>query len=202
MSSEDIFSSGLDTTTVDTSNEFQPLPEGRYLVAIDSIEKVTPDADEEGMQADPFERIVFSVIQGEHQGRTIRFNCKLYSGNQQWREWALKDFTCMMKAVGVTRVTDAHRHSVVGKTLQVMVKINKGYNNIRDWFTAEGVPVRDGAGQGKAASAPPAARPAPAAAPRPAAAPTAAPRPATPPGAAPKFQPQRVSQQAAVPGAR
>ena len=198
------FGENYDATTVDTSSQYDPIPEGRYTLCVDSHEvKPTKAAIDAGESTPAYERVGFQVLDGEHQGRKFFKQFNLYRDKDKAYEIAFKDMACLTKACGVVRarsMADLENKTFVA---DVVIKPGKGeygpQNEIKNWYTINGEHVNQAA---RGASAPgsnqrPVGQPRPAAAPaqRPAA-PSAA-RPAAPaPGTAPKFQPQRVATQA------
>lgn len=200
------FGENYDATTVDTSQQFEVLPEGRYILSVESsTRKPTKKAEEAGEEMPAYERICFQVLEGEHAGKKLFKQFNLYRDQDKAKEIAHKDLACLCKAVGVARPRSMD--DLLNKTFMADVVVKpaeKGsaygpQNEIKNWYTINGEHVNQAA---RGASAPgsnqrPVGQPRPAAAPaqRPAA-PSAA-RPAAPaPGTAQKFQPQRVATQA------
>lgn len=200
------FGENYDATTVDTSQQFDVLPEGRYILSVESsTRKPTKDAEADGAEMPAYENVVLQILEGEHANKKLFKKLNLYRDQDKAKEIAHKDLACLCKACGVTRpksMEDLYGKTFMADVIVKAAKPGSSYgpqNEIKNWYTINGEHVNQAA---RGASAPgsnqrPVGQPRPTAAPaqRPAA--PSAPRPAAPtPGTAPKFQPQRVATQA------
>ena len=129
----------LDELPVSTSSSFEPIPAGLYTATITKAEvKKTKLGDGEYIS------LRFDITGPTHQGRVIFHNLNIKNKNPKSEEMALKDLGKIMRATGLSRVSDSDQ--LIGGTmgLKLVVKVDEKYgagNNVVDIFATGSNPA-------------------------------------------------------------
>lgn len=124
--------------------EFEPLPEGKYAVYIDTAEIKVPKSGNGKMLS-----LRYVVIEGEYRNRLIFENLNIYHANEKAAYLAKKRLTSICNAVGVPHLTDSSQLREIPMTLRVKVKKDEEgrYSNIISGYEAYQTPRQQYASQ-------------------------------------------------------
>ena len=112
------YEEGFDSSEVEPSGSFEPLPAGEYIVMITNSEvKQTKAGNGEYLS------LTFTVQQPEeHQNRLVWGNLNLVNPNPKTVEYARRDLSAICHAVGVLNPEDSSE--LHGIPMKAKVKIN------------------------------------------------------------------------------
>lgn len=98
----------FDADTVDTNITTDPVPPGKYLLAI-----TASDVKQVKGKADKYIHLEHTVLDGQYSGRKVFNNLNMWNSNPQATKIAEAHFACLCKAVGKRQVRDtAELHSI------------------------------------------------------------------------------------------
>jgi len=130
----------FDSTHIDPTPRFDPIPAGDYPVIITASEmKLTKDGTGQYLE------LTMEVQAGEFQGRKLFDRLNLYNNNRQAVEIAQRQLSQIAHAVGVLQVADSEQLHF--KPLIAMVKVRaareqyEASNEIKGYKAAAGAPV-------------------------------------------------------------
>lgn len=130
----------FDSTHIDPTPRFDPIPAGDYPVIITASEmKLTKDGTGQYLE------LTMEVQAGEFQGRKLFDRLNLNNNNRQAVEIAQRQLSQIAHAVGVLQVADSEQLHF--KPLIAMVKVRaarEGYdasNEIKGYKAAAGAPI-------------------------------------------------------------
>jgi len=113
---------GFNAGEVDPAVEFEPVPAGKYLVAITGSE-MKPTKSGKGSYLE----LTFQVIEGEYKGRLLWSRLNLDNANPLTVQIARAELSAICRAVGVLQPKDSvELHNL---PLQVTVKCKKRQDN-------------------------------------------------------------------------
>lgn len=131
----------------DKIGDFQPLPQGEYLMQVVKSEMVETKAK----NGQYYLKLEFEVLDGEHSKRKVWSNLNLVNNNPVAVEIANKELATLCDAAGLPGITDSeelHGHPVIG-VVRVTPETTQypASNDIRTYKKAEagGVQVSGGA---------------------------------------------------------
>lgn len=131
----------IDTTNIDPTPRFDPIPAGDYPVIITGSEmKFTKDGQGQYLE------LSLEVQGGEFSGRKLFDRLNLHNSNRQAVEIAQRQLSQICHAVGVLQVADSEQLHF--KPLVAMVKLRPAReqfdasNEIKGYKAASGAPVQ------------------------------------------------------------
>ena len=149
----------IDTTNIDPTPRFDPIPAGEYPVIITASElKYTKD------KTGQYIELMLEIQDGEYSGRKLFDRLNLFNNNRQAVEIAQRQLAQICHAVGVLQVHDSEQLHY--KPLIAIVRVRHakdGYeakNEVKGYKAASGAPVQTNF-QRPAAPTAPASNPAP-----------------------------------------
>jgi len=109
---------GFDARTVDPASTFDPLPAGKYVVAVTGSE-MKPTKAGDGS----FLELKFEVLEGEHKGRNVWARLNMNNPNAVAVKIARSELSAICHAVGVMAPKDSvELHNI---PLMITVKLKK-----------------------------------------------------------------------------
>lgn len=134
------FIGGFDASKVPPSDDFTPIPAGKYLAVMTASEfKKTKSG------AGEFLECVFKISEGINKGRTVKSRLNLKNQNEQAVQIASGELSSICRAVGVLKPNDScDLHNVpLEITVGVTNADEKGrmYNEITGYHKRGGAPV-------------------------------------------------------------
>ena len=117
-------------------NNFDPVPEGWYSVAVAGAE-IKPTKDKTGQ----YIAVRYDILGPTHQGRVVFGNINIKNKSTQAEEIGRQQLGSLMRAIGLARVDDTDQ--LIGGNLQIKVAIrqSEGYdpqNEVRGFKAIEG----------------------------------------------------------------
>ena len=129
----------LDELPQSTSNSFEPLPIGAYTATITKAEvKITKLGDGEYIS------LRFDITGPTHQGRVVFHNLNIKNKNPKSEAMALADLGKIMRATGLSRVTDTDQLIGGNMTIKLTIKQDEKYgagNNVVDILSSGSSPA-------------------------------------------------------------
>ncbi len=130
----------------DDQRDDSPLPAGEYTVEVERAEiKSTKNGAGKGVN------VQFSVLGDDHGNRKIFNWFNIAHTNQQAADIGQRQLATMVKATGLAAINDTEE--LLGKVLNVRIKIKDGRNEVTSYKPAEAVSA-PAAAPGKPAAAP------------------------------------------------
>lgn len=127
----------FDSTGIEPTQPFTPLPPGRYDVEIEDSEiKTTKRGDGEYLQ------LTFTVLAGDYVGRKVWGRMNIKNPSKAAEDIARRELAAVCQAVGLVRVRDSSE--LHNRPLQIDVGIEKNKetgdetNRIKGYVAAEG----------------------------------------------------------------
>jgi hypothetical protein len=109
------FNKPFDTSTVEASNGFDPLPEGEYACLITK-------AEEKPCKNDGIQLVVeFKIIDGKHKNSNLFYRINLKNASERAAQIGAGQLSALAQACGVKVLRAAHELS--NKTVRVKVKV-------------------------------------------------------------------------------
>lgn len=142
---------GFDASAVEPSQDFEPIPAGKYLAIISGSEfKDTKKGDGKYLA------LKFQILDGPHKNRTLFSNLNLDNPNAQAVQIAQGELSAICRAVGVLKPKDSTElHNL---PLLITVRLEKRKDNGEDSNTIKGYAKKEAAAgqpQQAASSTPP-----------------------------------------------
>jgi len=135
------------------SNNFEPLPAGWYTVTVTGAEMKTTKAG-----TGQYISVAYSVVGPTHQGRMVFGNLNIQNPNPKAEEIGRQQLGELMRAIGLTQVTDTDQ--LIGGTLTIKLAVTKSEqygdgNDVKGYkAVAGGAPPMPAASTTAPASAP------------------------------------------------
>jgi Protein of unknown function (DUF669) len=115
------FENGFDAETVDTTDTFSPLPEGKYVAVI-----IKAELKETKAGTGAYLSLQLRITEGPFEGRVLFSNLNLANPNQQAVDIARRHLAQICKATGVMKLASLDEVSqFYGIPIAIRVKIRK-----------------------------------------------------------------------------
>jgi hypothetical protein len=113
---------GFNAAQVEPSQDFEPLPAGRYLAVVTGSEmKPTKNGGGQYLQ------LAFQILDGPYKGRFVWARLNLHNGNPTTVQIARQELSAICRAVGVMNPNDSvELHNI---PLLITVKLKKRTDN-------------------------------------------------------------------------
>ncbi len=187
--STDFDFTAFDADTIDTSDNYDPIPEGTYECVVEKTEML-PTKKGDGS----YLKLTFSVIDGQYDGRKFFTNFNLVNPSAAAEEIGRKNLAKVQKAIGRPRIQSHEELCDIPLQVRISIRKEEGFkpqNEFVNCWPSEKYPPEKAA-PAAAPAQQPAPAPAPAPQPAPAPAPAQQPAPAAAPAAA-TVQPRKVA---------
>jgi hypothetical protein len=185
------FQNPFDARTVEPSASFSPLPPADYKCIVTASEVEATADQQSGMLV-----LTMQVVEGQYQGRTVKWWLNIYNKSQQAQEIAYKQLSALCHVTGQFQIQNSGQlHNIPFIAVIGISSKNPQYNDVKGvkdlQGNSPGKPGTTGVGSGQPQAAPaqasfampPQQQPAPAYAPPAQAAPWGPPAPTAPPQA-------------------
>lgn len=147
----------FDAETVAPRGDLDPIPQGKYIVAIIESEWAATKKGDGHMV-----KLTLEVLEGEYKGRRVWDNLNLANPNQQAVEIAQRTLSSICHACGVLRVKDTSELHNIPMLAKVVVKQEPGYeprNEVKGYAAVAGAALTPPASTPKPAGTRPAQAP-------------------------------------------
>ena len=102
----------------ESTNNFEPLPEGWYTATIQAADLTDTKAG-----TGQYIKVKYSIVAPTHEGRIVFGNINIRNPNPKAEEIARQQLGEIMRAIGLARITDTDQ--LIGNTLMIKLAIRK-----------------------------------------------------------------------------
>lgn len=134
----------LDLTETESDSGYGPIPIGDYEAILDSAEWVLTKADDDAL------KVVFKIVEGNHEGRLVFMNYNLFHPNDKPREISRNQLKKTLECLGYEKFEMKSKEQVIDMLvgtgnallLKLGIRTQEGYepqNTIRSFKKIEKV---------------------------------------------------------------
>jgi hypothetical protein len=132
----------FDSTTVDPTSPFNPLPNGTYRMHIVESE-VKPTKDNQGR----YLQLTWQVLDGEHKGKKVWDRLNIVNNNATAKDIAQRALSAICHATGVLKLSNSQQLHHKPVMVKVVVRQDSGRdpsNDVKGYVACEGSGVAFG----------------------------------------------------------